>query len=104
MSSVSVTVKEAKSLKERVVGLIAKPSAHGLLIKTRFGIHTCGLKFPIDVAVLNNQNGVVKLKKSLKPYRVFVWNPSYNKVLELPHGSIEKSGIDLGTKIEISKE
>lgn len=99
-----MTVREAKSLKDRVVGLIGKPEAHGLIINTRFGIHTFGLKFPIDVAVLNHNNEVVKMKKSLKPHSFFVWDPKYSKVVEMPHGSIDKSGINLGTKIELTEE
>lgn len=103
MDGVFVDVREAKSLKERVVGLIGKPEAHGILLRTRFGIHTFGLRYPIDVAVLDHKNEIVKIKKSLKPHKFFFWSPSYNKVLELPEGAIEKNGLTLGTTVKIVK-
>lgn len=103
MDGVFVDVREAKSLKERVVGLIGKPEAHGILLRTRFGIHTFGLRYPIDVVVLNHKNEIVKVKNSLKPHKFFFWSPEYTKVLELPAGSIEKNGLKLGTVVKIDR-
>ena len=92
---ISIPVKEARNLREKIIGLIgAKPYA--LLIKTHFGIHTFGLKFPIDVLILDKFNKVVIIKKNLKPKKIFVWNPRYGKVLEMPKGTID------GKKIKIN--
>lgn len=102
MAEITIKVKKADSLKERVVGLIGQKSAHGLLIETRFGIHTCGLDFPIDVIVLDKHEKVVKLKKKLQPFRLFFWNPSYDRVVELPDGWVEEKGIEIGSKINAS--
>lgn len=91
---VAIPVKEAKSLKEKIVGLIGK-KPYALLIKTRFGIHTFGLKFPIDVLILDHKNKVVKIKKSLMPNSIFLWNPLYDMVIELPQGTIDKKKIKI---------
>jgi len=97
---VIIPVKEAKSLKEKIIGLIGtKPYA--LFIKTHFGIHTFGLKSPIDVLILNNKNQVAYMKKNLKPKRIFIWNPLYEKVLELPKGTIDKKKIKINDLIEV---
>ena len=77
-------------------GLIGKDKPYVLMIRTRFGIHTFGLKFPIDVLVLNNEDKVVSIKKNLKPNRIFSWNPLYEKVIELPVGTIKKNQIRMG--------
>ena len=98
---IKITVKEARNIREKVVGLIGKDKPEALMLKTHFGIHTFGLKFAIDVIILNNENEVVKLKKSLKPYNIFFWNPMYEKVLELPQGIIEKKMIKIGDKIDL---
>ena len=90
---ISISVKKANNIKEKIIGLIGKDKPQALMLKTRFGIHTFGLKFPIDVVILDKKNKVVKLKKSLKPNNIFLWNPMYDKILELPEGTIEKKGI-----------
>jgi uncharacterized protein len=95
-------VKRAKNIAEKVIGLIGKEKAIPLLINTHFGIHTFGLKFPIDVVILNNKNKVISLKKRLKPGKIFLWNPIYNNVLELPEGTIDEKQIKINMPIDIS--
>ena len=99
---ITLFVKEARSLKEKVIGLIGKEKPASLLIKTRFGIHTFGLKFSIDVLILDNANKVISLKKKLKPGKIFLWKPIYNIVLELPNGTINKNKIKINDTIDIS--
>jgi hypothetical protein len=99
---IKLFVKEAKNLKEKIQGLIGKDKPYALMIKTRFGIHTFGLKFPIDVLILDDKNNVVSVKKHLRPNRIFLWNPMYEKVLELPSGTIEKKQIKINIPIDIS--
>jgi hypothetical protein len=95
-----VRAKETKNLKDKIVGLIGK-KPYALLIKTHFGIHTFGLKSPIDVLILDENNKVVSVKKSLAPNRIFVWNPMYKKVLELPSGTISKKKIKIKSVVRL---
>jgi uncharacterized protein len=99
---ITIFAKEAASLKEKMQGLIGRDKPQALMIKTHFGIHTFGLKFPIDVLVLNDKNKVTSMKKDLKPNRIFLWNPMYQKVIELPSGTIEKKQIKINMPIDIS--
>lgn len=94
-------LKIASSIKDRALGLIILDKKQSMLLYTRFGIHTIGLKHPIDVVILDNKNLVVKLKKSFKPNNIFIWNPKFSKVLELPSGTIEKSKTKVGDALEI---
>lgn len=98
---VDIAVNEAKNLKEKVVGLIGKEKAKALLIKTHFGIHTFGLKFPIDVLILNKKNKVAKLSKHLKPGKILMWNPLHETVLELPEGTVDKKKIKINDLISV---
>lgn len=84
---VTIEVKALNGI-EKIKGLIFSGKASPVLIKTRFGIHTFGLKFPIDVLVLDRSNKVAIIKKGLRPNRIFIWNPSYDRVIELPKGEI----------------
>lgn len=71
-----------------------------MLLKTRYGIHTFGMKYPIDVLILDEQNNIVTIKNNLRPNNIFIWNIQYETVLELPKGTIEKSKTKLGDTIE----
>ena len=99
---VEVYAKQLKSLREKSIGLIGRNSPDAIFFKTRFGIHTFFMKFKIDIVILDKQNRVVAFKKNLKPNRVFVWNPYFDKVLELPEGFTNSNKITLGTKVNLS--
>ena len=99
---ISLKAKYLSTLKDKTLGLIGKKNPEPVFLKTRFGIHTFGLKFPIDVLILDKENKVVKLKENLKPNSFFFWNPKYNNVLELPKGTIINSKIKIGSTISFS--
>ena len=97
---VTLKVRELKGWREKIAGLIGKEKAESVLIRTRFGIHTFFLKFPIDVVILDNQNKVVRTK-TIRSNRTFLWNPIYEKVLELPAGTIKEKKIKIEQEIKI---
>ena len=96
-----IKVKFFNSYKERLLGLIPYKKAFPILFITRFGIHTFGMKFPIDVLVLNENYHVVKIAENLKPGNFFFWQFKYNKVLELPSGFIRSHKIKLEDKLSL---
>lgn len=98
---VSLKVKRLENPIEKAVGLIGREKAYPVMLETHFGIHTIGLRFPIDVLILDSQKRVVVLKESLSPFRIFFWNPRYRTVLELPEGTIKKHNIQKRTKISL---
>ena len=95
------TTIEVKKLRTTTFGLMGKEKAYPIYFKTRFGIHTFFLKFSIDVVILDNEKGVVKLVEHLSPNKFLFWNLKYNHVVELPEGSIKRKGIVLGEKINL---
>ena len=90
-----------KSLWAKTRGLLGAKEAYPIFFKTRWGIHTFCLNFPIDVLIFDSYNKVVKMTHNLRPYRVFLWPPKYENVLELPEGEIAKHGIHHGDTIEV---
>lgn len=97
-----IKVKYLKSFLGKSIGLLASGKAEPVLLKTRTGIHTFGMSFPIDILILDNHKTVVKLKENLNPNSLFFWNPVFETVIELPGGYIRKKGIEKGTKLEIN--
>jgi len=96
---ITLKVRKAVGWKESMKGLLGRPKGTYLLLKTRFGIHTFGMKYPIDVVVVDDKNTVQVLKSNLKPNQIFLWNPKWDTVLELPEGFISKNNIMLHEKV-----
>jgi uncharacterized protein len=97
----TLKVIEAKGIWENIVGLIGKRKLNPMLFHTRFGIHTFGMIVPIDVIILDNTNRIMAIKKKLKPGRIFLWNPKYGIVIELPEHTIDRLKLFVGETVHI---
>jgi uncharacterized membrane protein (UPF0127 family) len=64
---ITKNLKVASDWIEASIGLLNQPKGTAMLFKTRWGIHTFGMKYPINVLVLNHQMKVVQIGKNLKP-------------------------------------
>jgi hypothetical protein len=95
------TITKAKTGTEKIIGLIGKEKPYALLLETRFGIHTFGVKFPIDVVILDNNHVIKAMFEHMQPNRVFFWHPIYKLVMELPDETISKEKIKQGDKIKL---
>jgi len=88
---------------KRAKGLLGKSSMtneEGVLFYHCSSIHMIGMKFPIDVVYLNNSLEIVKLVESIKPWQVSFCHSAVH-TLELASGSISKSKLKLGEKLQI---
>lgn len=98
--SVVLHLQEAQSWKEKCFGLLGK-KPYPLLIKTRFGIHTLGMQYPLDILILDSKNHIVNLKENLAPNRFFFWNPWFDRVLELPPDTIREKKLYKGRRVDL---
>jgi uncharacterized protein len=98
---ITLHVTEARTTKDRLIGLLRYEKPVAMLFKTRFGIHTFGMRFPIDVIVLDRELNVVRSISYLQPNRIFLWQPIYNLVIELPAGTIQKKHIETQKKVRL---
>lgn len=99
MKIIRLKAVKAGNFWEKCVGLIGKSENTCLYLETRFGIHTIGMRYKIDILILDEKNIVRKIKISLPPNNFFFWNPVFHKVLELPSGSVNNKSVKLGDKI-----
>ena len=93
----------ANTLVTRLVGLLSSKglaSGEGLWIEPCNSIHTMFMRFTIDAVFLDKQGNVVKLKSRMKAWRMTAISPKARGVLELPEGTIEKTGTQVGDAIE----
>ena len=83
----------------RFVGLMLTPGLapdHALLIPRCPSVHTCFMRYPLDLAYLDVNGRVVKLVERLRPWRASFGGPAATQVLELAGGGIEQHAIKLG--------
>ncbi len=88
------------SLLDQSLGLLKYKTPVAMLLRTRYGIHTFGMRYAIDVVILDKANRVVALKENLKPNSIFIWNWKYDTVLELPAGTIKKTNVKINDVIK----
>ncbi|HKE37332.1 MAG TPA: DUF192 domain-containing protein [Candidatus Baltobacteraceae bacterium] len=64
------------------------------------GIHTLGMRVPIDVVFVDRNGGVLHVAGGVKPWCFWVGRSGANSVLELAAGNAERCGITPSTKLE----
>ena len=96
----------AGTILKRMKGLIGRTgrefsSGCGLWIVPCNGIHTFGMRIPIDVAYLDSKNRILKLCHRLAPFRVASLVFRARSVLELPAGTLAQTQTEVGDILEI---
>ncbi|HEY3441083.1 MAG TPA: DUF192 domain-containing protein [Paludibaculum sp.] len=92
----------ANTSETRREGLLKRTSlapGEGLWIAPCEAVHCFFMKFTIDVVYLNKKKEVVKVRPSLKPWRISGCLRAYS-VLELPEGRIAQTGTLPGDQLE----
>jgi uncharacterized membrane protein (UPF0127 family) len=93
-------IKIAESLWDRLIGLMFKEKMEGfdgLLIRRCNSVHTCFMRYNLDLVFLDRNQRVVKIIRDLRPYR-FTGSLKASEVLELRSGDLKKE-ISLGDRI-----
>lgn len=91
----------AKTWWQRFIGLMGRRDLgrdEGLLLTPAFGgVHTCFMRFPIDVAYLNRDGIVVAVRHNMQPWRIWiVTERDAVMALELPAGRIAETETEIG--------
>lgn len=89
-----------KARRRGLMGRDALAPGSGLWIVPSRGVHTCGMRFAIDVVALDARGVVVDVVTDLRPWRLRLPRPGTFGVLELPAGTVMKSRTRLGHRIE----
>jgi uncharacterized membrane protein (UPF0127 family) len=85
-------IHEANTLRSRLLGLAllaSMPSGHALLIPDCRSVHTFGMRFPIDVAFLDDAGRPIRVERAVDPRRVLVCRGAF-AVIEAPAGEIAR--------------
>jgi len=90
----------------RLKGLLGQtsedfPAGKGLWIIPSQGVHTIGMKFPKDVVYLDSGHRVIYVSHALPPYRIAAVKFKARSVIELPAGTLARTGTSIGDVLEI---
>lgn len=97
--------QQATTFLEGLKGLLGRKqldAGAGLLIRPSSGVHTWGMRFPIDVVALDRRMKVTGVWKNVRPYRTCAISLRTWSVLELPVGQIALSNTVAGDQLAIS--
>ncbi len=108
----AVNARVADSFLSRARGLMFKQGledGEGLVLVTpptdnrwRCCIHTFFMRFPIDVLFVR-EGEVVDLVEGLKPWRFYVPKEPAEIIVELPEGTLESTGTEVGDRVDVVK-
>jgi uncharacterized membrane protein (UPF0127 family) len=88
----------------RLKGLLGTRSlepGEGLWIKPCKQVHMFGMRYAIDVVFLDDAHRVVHVIDGLAPGKISPKVRDATSVLELPAGTVARTGLTVGTRIEI---
>ncbi len=99
-------IRVAETGLTRIVGLLGESEllpGDGLLIVPSQSVHTWGMQFPVDIAVLDNEWRVIAIRPDMRPFRMtrMFWKAA--AVLELPSGMLESTSTLVGDAIEFDR-
>lgn len=93
----------ADSFVDRLIGLMFKSKlvgAEGLLIDPCRSIHTCFMKYNLDIVFISSEKKIVKIIRNLKPWRMTWIYFSASMTLELPAGKLPMDVVE-GESLEV---
>lgn len=89
----------------RMVGLLGRDrleDGEGLALSHCNAVHTCFMRFPIDVIFLDKQGRVVRLFPRMVPFRFSPPVFGAHSAVELPAGTIARSGTEVEDCVEMA--
>lgn len=104
-ATVAHRVTVAATRAARAVGLLGRDGlerGEALWIVPSRGVHTCGMRFAIDVAALDAAGVVVDVVSAMKPWRIRLPRPGTAGVLELPAGVLAATGTRIGHRVALA--
>jgi hypothetical protein len=104
---ISTDVSTAERLFSRMKGLLGRSGlkeGESLLIRPCKGIHTIGMRFPLDALFLSRSSSVIGIREGIPPNRISAVFPDACAVLELPAGTIFATGTEIGDEVLFKEE
>jgi uncharacterized protein len=102
---VAERVRRAATHWTRLKGLLGTrvlPEGDGLWITPCRQVHTVGMRYAIDLVFLDDVRRVVETVRALAPGRFSARVAAATSVLELPAGTVDRTGLLVGSVLDIA--
>jgi len=99
-------LERARTPLARLRGLLGRtslPEGEALMIEPCASIHTFFMRFPIDAAFLSQDLRVVRAIAALKPWRATRLHRDAAMVVELPGGTLARTGTREGDVLSVTE-
>jgi uncharacterized protein len=94
---------DSETRRKGLLGRYALAPETGFVIAPSQGVHTFGMRFPIDIVFLDRELEVRKVVPELGPWRA-AFARGARSALELPPGEAGRRGIAVGERLESTSE
>jgi uncharacterized protein len=91
----------ARTFRARLVGLQFRselPLDTGLLLEPCKSLHTCFMRFPIDVIMLDRNYVVLGVRREIRPWRALICVPGTHAVVETAQNTVS---VSLGERLAV---
>ncbi|KOV63697.1 DUF192 domain-containing protein [Streptomyces sp. MMG1121] len=96
-----VPLEIAASYRARTKGLLGRDAVDGaMLLSPASGVHTFGMRIPIDVAYLNRRLTVIAVR-TMRPGRMGLPRLRARHVLEAGAGTMAGGGVEVGVRVTV---
>lgn len=85
-----------------LIGVRHLPEGDGILIMPCRGVHCMFMSIPIDVLYVNKQDQIVAIDEAMKPWAVGKIRRKSRYVLELPAGTVARTGTAVGDQLVVT--
>ena len=96
----------ARGILSRARGMIGRDFVNfdAMIFENCNSIHTIFMSIDLDVLFIDPENRICAVRKTLTPWQLCARCASATTVIELPAGTIEKTGTDTGDFIDLNSE
>jgi uncharacterized protein len=105
-SPITIDIICARNFAQRAIGLLRRgplSTRQGLLLHPCSAVHTCFMRYAIDVVFVDNCQRIVKLVATVKPWRFVICSDAFS-TLELAAGQIHARGLYVGQELQFISE
>ena len=91
----------------RARGMLGRPApadGAGLLLRPCRSVHMFGMRYALDVAFLDRDERIVAAYSALQPGERSRWHSRAYQALELPTGTLERTGTSVGDLVVLSPQ
>jgi uncharacterized protein len=97
-------LRVAKNALQRAIGLLGCPGLaddEAFLLSPCGGVHTWGMRFPIDLLFLDREGRALHVAANVKPWRICGPIRRARTVIELPAGAIARLHLQAGRRYRV---